>query len=35
MAWKVDGESANYYIRVSKGAIYGFSGKFYINKPPE
>lgn len=35
MAWIVPAANDEYYIRVSKGAVYGFSEKFKIYDPPD
>jgi hypothetical protein len=35
LMWSVPGLEGNFYIRVSKGAAFGFSGKFYIHTVPK
>ena len=34
LMWSVPSLEGNFYIRVSKGAAFGFSGKFYIHTRP-
>lgn len=35
LMWSVPALEGNFYIRVSKGAVFGFSGKFHIHTVPK